>query len=65
MKNAIDSSAKVDMRETITAFLTQLQVLVLSRVLSNTVILVSCQAVYIVRDNFGFIEPCPVFAFTP
>ena len=57
MKNAIDSSAKVDMRETITAFLTQFQVLVLSRVLSNTVILVGCQAVYIVRDNCGFIEP--------
>ena len=57
MKNAIDSSAKVDMRETITSFLTQFQVLVLSRVLSNTVILVSCRAVYIVRDNCGFIEP--------
>ena len=57
MKNAIDSSAKVDMRESIITFLTQFQVLVLSRVLSNTVILVGCQGVYIVRNNCGFIEP--------
>ena len=40
MKNGIEGTAKLDMRETVTTFLTQFQVIILSRVLSNNVILV-------------------------
>lgn len=40
MKNGIEGTAKLDMRETVTTFLTQFQVIILSRVLSNSVILV-------------------------
>ena len=41
MKNAIEGVAKLDMREIVIMFLKQFQVLVLSRVLSNSVVLVS------------------------
>ena len=42
MKNAIEGVAKLDMRETVTMFLKQFQIIILSRVLSNNAVMVSC-----------------------